>query len=261
MGRGRPPDRRTRRQAAADDATRELEKKLGRMLRDGRLRAHLRQVDAANRAGISQSQWSALELGRQRATLPVFNRAAFAIGGSLDAYIRETSAADRPRDAVHLKIQNLIIQVAAPGAWKSLPEELIDREARTSRAADVLLERTNRLDQVREYAIWDVRDWIDDVGAAVRDFVRRTAALERFAISRMAGDEPLPRTGGVFVVRATTRNRALVSENRHFFAARFPGSAITWLRALQEPAAKIPGAAALVWVSVDGERMYPSRLG
>jgi transcriptional regulator with XRE-family HTH domain len=236
-------------------------RKLGAMLRDGRRRTHRTQAEAAFRAGISRSEWSGLELGRKSATMATLNRAAHAVGGSLEACIRETSAADRPRDAVHLKAQNLIIATSAGGAWKPLPEVLIDREARTSSAADVLLERLSRAEGVREYALWDIREWIDDVGGAVRDFTRRVAGLERFAISRMAGDEPLPRTGGVFVLRATSRNRELVHENRPFFAARFPSSALGWLRTLEDPEAPIPSEAALVWVNVEGDRLYASRLG
>ena len=84
-----------------------------------------------------------------------------------------------------------------------------------------MLERTSSIDQVREYAIWDIHDWVEDAGAAVRDFTRRLDGLERFAIARMGGDEPLPRAGGVFVLRATTRNRRLVSEHRAFFERGF----------------------------------------
>jgi len=60
-------------------------------------------------------------------------------------------------------------------------------------------------------ALWSVTDWIDDVGAIVRDFVRRVDAVERYAIARMLPDEQLPRTGGCWVVRATQRNRRLTA--------------------------------------------------
>jgi hypothetical protein len=159
-----------------------------------------------------------------------------------------------------LKTQNLIIRRSLRGDWTPLPEELIDREARTSRAADVLLHRVSPIDGIREYALWDVRDWINDAGAAVRDCARRVAALERFAIARMGGNEPLPRTSCVFVVRATSRNRRLIGDHRHFFRARFPGSARLWLEALEHNDVLIPGQMALVWVTFDGERLLASRL-
>lgn len=260
MGRRRPPAKRTPLQGRADDASAALAMKIGRLLKDGRTRYRMTQTQASALAGISRSEWSGLELGRKRGpTLPTLNRAAFAVGGSLDAWIKQTSAADLPRDSVHLRHQELIIRLGIGGWWKSLPEELIDREARTSRAADVLLTR-RAADGVREYAIWDVRDWIDDVGAGVRDFMRRLDAIDRLAVARMVADDPLPRTGGCFVVRATTRNRHLIRDHRHFFGARFPGSGHAWLAALQDPHANLPKEPALIWVAVNGERLFPVRL-
>jgi hypothetical protein len=253
----RKPERRTPTQAAADRAATELAKKLGKMLADGRRRSGLKQSDAAARAGISRGRWGDLEVRSDPgATLATLSRAAAAVGGSLEAYIRETSAADAPRDSVHLKNQNLVIGLSKAGGWTALPEEFIDREARTSRAADVLLERTSSVDRTREYSLWDIHDWIEDAGAAVRNFARRVDGLEQFAIARMASDEELPRTGGVFVLRATRRNRDLVQENRHFFKARFPGAAKSWLASLRDTAAPVPREAALVWVSVNGERLF-----
>jgi hypothetical protein len=138
------------------------------------------------------------------------------------------------------------------------PEEFIDREARTSRAADVLLYR-RRPGQPAEYALWSVTDWIDDVGAIVRDFVRRVDAVERYAIAH--ADEHMPRAGGCWVVRATQRNRRLIGEHRHFFSARFPGSGRAWLASLTIAEAPLPREPALIWVSVNGERLFPARLG
>ncbi|MEX2548157.1 MAG: helix-turn-helix transcriptional regulator [Chloroflexota bacterium] len=260
MGRGKRPAKRTPLQVAADEASIELAKKLGRMLKDGRVRSRQTQARAADRGGISQSEWSALELGRNAATVPTLNRAAAAVGGSLDAWIRQTSAAGLPRDAVHLRHQELIIRLGIGGKWKALPEEFIDRDARTSRAADVLLTRRNPTDAVDEYAFWDVWDWFDDIGASVRDFGRRMDAVDRYATARMRTDK-LPRVGGCFVVRATTRNRRLIADHRHFFSARFPGSGHAWLRALQDPAAPLPSEPALIWVSVRGDRLFPARHG
>ncbi|HEY4659138.1 MAG TPA: helix-turn-helix domain-containing protein [Gemmatimonadaceae bacterium] len=254
------PVRRTSLQARADEASDELARKLGRMLRDGRLRLRLKQAEATARAGLSPSEWSVLELGRSPATVPTINRAAFAVGGSLDAWIKETSAADRPRDAVHLRHQELIIRLSTGGAWQPLPEEFLDREARTSRAADVLLTR-RPTDRPREYALWEVSDWIEDAGAVVRDFTRRLAAVDRYAVARMQDAEPVPSTGGCWLVRATQRNRTLIAEHRHFFRARFSGSGRAWLAALTKPRQPLPTQPALLWVSVNGERIFPARLG
>lgn len=236
-------------------------RRLGRALKDGRSQLRWTQAQAASLAGISRSEWSELERGKTVATVPMINRAAFALGGSLEAFVRRTTATDRPRDAVHLMAQELIIRTALSGGWRALPEELIDREARTSRAADVLLTRRCRSDGVDEYAIVDVRDWLDDVGAIVRDFARRTDAVDRYAVARMRNDAHLPRTGGCIVIRATRRNRAIIGEHRNFFRARFPGSGRAWLEALTRTDATLPVKPALVWITVNAERLFPARLG
>lgn len=184
-----------------------------------------------------------------------------ALGTDLRGYLERTSSAGQPRDAVHLRHQELIIRTAAAGGWQALPEAALDRDARTSRAMDVLLQRAG------EYALTEIWDWFDDVGAALRDWDRRLDALERYALARLvpgSGDRlhPLdsPRTGGCWVVRATIRNRGLVGEHRHVFRSRFPGSAHAWLVALSS-SRPMPDKPALLWVSVDGTRLFPARLG
>ena len=102
-------------------------------------------------------------------------------------------------------------------------------------------------------------DWFDDVGWSQRDFGRRLLATERYAIARMSGDE-LPVASGCWVVRATRRNRLLVAQHANLFRARFPGSGHAWLEALTTPEAAMRREPALLWVSVDGTRLYASRL-
>lgn len=237
------------------------------MLKDSRLQPRVTQKHAAGKAGISQSAWSRLELGDPRASVTTWGRAAVAVGGSLEAYIRRASAAGQPRDAVHLRHQELIIRIATAGGWQALPEEPIDRDARTSRGADVLLRRLYsrpgraNTPERAEYALVEIWDWFDDVGAPIRAWTSRLAAVDRYAVARMRGDESLPRTGGCWVVRATHRNRALVHDHGHFFHARFPGSSQAWLRALSDRTAEMPIEPALVWVSVKGDRLFPARIG
>ncbi|MEO6349833.1 MAG: helix-turn-helix transcriptional regulator [Candidatus Limnocylindrales bacterium] len=264
MGRKNRAARRTPIQAAADRQSDELAARLGLMLRDARQQRRITQREASERAGLSPSTWSWLEIGRDgRVTLATVNRAAIAVGSSLNVYLKQTSAAGQPRDAVHLRNQELVIRTAAPGLWQALPEELIDREARTSRAADVLLHRAASVlvGQPACYALVEVWDWFDDVGAAAREWGRRLDAVNRYSIARMATDSPLPLTSGCWVVRATQRNRRLVNEHSGFFRSRFPGSAQAWLTALTNPAAPMPSQPALLWVTVKGDRIFPSRLG
>jgi hypothetical protein len=61
------------------------------------------------------------------------------------------------------------------------------------------------------------------------------------------------------VVRATNRNRALVSELHSLFAARFHGSGREWLAALRTTS-PLPTNPALLWISIEGDRIWPARL-
>jgi hypothetical protein len=222
----------------------------------------LTQAKAAAAAGISRGEWSGLELGKRDATLWIVNRAAHAVGGKLRAYVEETSAATLPKDAVHLRNQELVLRTAAPGAWRGQPEATIDRDAGRSRHADVLLERRGTAGPgATEYALFEVIDWFEDVGAPTRDWARRLDAVEKRAIARMVGEEFVPRISGCWLVRATRRNRQLVSEHRHFFRARFPGSGRAWLAALTDTATAMPAQPALLWVDVGGTRIFAARLG
>lgn len=197
-----------------------------------------------------------------RRPLATWNRAAVAVGVSLDAWIKQTAATTSHRDAVHLRNQELVPRLSKSGGWSGLAEEFLDREARTTRAADVLLVRFSNTNPARrEYALWDVTDWIEDAGAVVRDFTRRLAAVDRYALARMLGDEPVPKTAGCWLVRATRRSRELIAEHRHFFRGRFPGSGRAWLAALSNPAAAMPTQPALFRVDVRGTRIYAARVG
>ncbi|CAN5633717.1 hypothetical protein BH23CHL7_BH23CHL7_00010 [soil metagenome] len=183
-----------------------------------------------------------------------------AVDSNLDAHLKLATATSQPRDAVHLRHQELVLRVAAGGGWRGLPEELIDREAKTSRAADVLLFRPRPRPAPDEFALAEVFDWFADVGGSLRDWQRRLDGLERHAIARMR-DDKLPSTSGMWIVRATTRNRALIRDHAMLFRARFDGSARAWLEALAQPDRAMPKAPALLWVNVSGERLYQARLG
>ena len=236
----------------------DLAMRLGAALRNARRHAKLNQAEAAARAGLSQTTWSSLEVDRDpRYTLLTWDRAAHAVGSTLDAFIKGASAADQPRDLAHLKGQELLITSAASGGWTSLAEEFIDRDARSSRAADVLLHR-HIPPHPPDYALMEIFDWFPDLGDPMRAWSSRLDAVERYAISRM-GSETLPHVSGCWVVRATQRNKQLFKDLSGVFASRFPADPRRWLRALTTPDVQMPEDAALLWVTVSGDRLFGSR--
>jgi hypothetical protein len=191
--------------------------------------------------------------------LLTWDRAAHAVGTTLSAYLPQASAADQPRDAVHLRNQELVLRTARSGGWRGAPEQALDRELTRSRHGDVVLSR-HRADSAAEWCLVEVVDWLADVGESVRDFDRRLAALDRFAVARMRGDA-VPQSGGIWLLRATTRNRRLVADHREFFRGRFPGSGRAWLATLLDPRSPMPSEPALLWVDVGGTRIFAARLG
>lgn len=254
--RRRTRTRRTTRQVASDHRATEIAAQLGRALHNARTTRRLSQLSVAEAAGVSQSTVSELERGRGAGmTLLVWSRATRAAGTDLRAYLEQATAADQPRDAVHLRNQELIIHSAQPGGWAAHPEAAIGRAPGRSRSVDILLTRP------RELAVMEVHDWPDDIGAAARDWDRRLADAEAWAISRLPpGDLDVPRVSGCWVLRATRRNRELVRTHPGFFAARFPGSGRAWLAALSSAEHPMPAAPGILWASVDGTRLYAARL-
>jgi transcriptional regulator with XRE-family HTH domain len=253
--------RRTPLHVAADARAADLARSLGRALRDARVRRGLRQIDVGALAALSGSTISELERGRGHdVSLLAWIRAARAAGTDLRAYLETASAAGSPRDAVHLRNQDLVIRMAASGGWRARPEAAFDQDPARSRSADVLLRR-HRAGLI-EHLFVDIWDWFDDVGSSLRSFERTLARVEAHVIATLAPTASVDhvRVSGLWVVRATTRNRQLLAAHRHLFRARFPGSSTQALKALTDQATPPPEESTWLWVSVSGDRLFSARL-
>jgi transcriptional regulator with XRE-family HTH domain len=257
--------RRTSTQALADKHATRLAGTLGRALREARQVTGQSQRAVGDGAGLAQATVSRAENGEGGVfTLQTWARLSLAAGSVLRAYLDRVSAADQPRDAVHLRVQELLLRLAAPGGWRGMAEMPLDDASRGSRFVDVALERA--ISSAPEVAVLEVVDWLEDVGAGLRDWQRRLARADQLATARLTLDDAhrnrpvVPRVGGCWVLRATRRNRRLVREHQHIFRTRFPGSASAWIRSLGTRAT-MPEQSALLWVSVDGRRLWPGRLG
>jgi transcriptional regulator with XRE-family HTH domain len=256
---------------------RELAVRLGTALREGRLKAGATQAVIAERARVSQPYVSGLERGRgSTASVEVWASLAEAVGLQLAAFLEMTSGATRPRDYEHLKRQQLIIATAAEGGWQAKPELAVDQGWTNSRAVDVCLERAASA----EVIVVEVWDFFDDVGVAIRGLDGKLVAVTRryAAVRGRAEVHDTPGTSdgatgpgatdwggwrvrGLFVVRGTRRNRALVREFGGIFRARFEGSSEAVIASLGDPARPFPPEDALVWTDVAGARLIPARLG
>jgi transcriptional regulator with XRE-family HTH domain len=256
--------RRTPTQASADRRADEVAAYLGRGLRDARRTSGKTQAEVASIAGVARSLISEMEHGHgAHLTLLVWTRVARAAGSELRAYLERATATDQPRDAVHLRAQELIVRTAESGGWRAQPERAIDLDPGRSRVGDVVLTRGPSPALAAELALVEVYDWIDDAGEAFRSWDRRLATVEARAIALAPpnSDATTMRASGVWLLRATRTNRRLVAAHRALFRARFPGSGAAWLRALGDPTQHMPQTPALLWISVSGDRLYPARLG
>lgn len=248
------PDRHRRRAGTHRRRGREraiqVARRIGVGLRDARRRAGLRQVDIAERAGISQSFCSRLERGLVTSvSLETLAACAEAVGHQLAAFLELAPGATPPRDIEHLRRQRLVIETATGGGWRAIPEAALPDDGPRPRSIDVLLRRPTR----RETAVVEIVDYLADVGDAIRNLEAKELAI--------ANREPGGTVAGLLLVRRTRRNRQVVSDLHPLFAARYPGPSSAWLRALRDPTAPMPGATGFAWTSVQGDRLIAARLG
>lgn len=229
----------------------DLSRRLGVSLRESRLRQGRLQREVAAEAGISQNWVSMIERGQGAgASLETWAAVTAAVDEQLVVYLERAPGATLPRDHAHLQGQEFVIRTSRPGGWRPMPEAAIDPLAYRSRSVDVLLERRAH----REIAIVEIWDWFDDIGAALRSLDGKVEAVR--AQNTAAGY----RASGLWVVRATRRNRALVAELHALFAAKFPAPSRAWLRTLDDADAPMPAESGFVWADVHATRLFAARL-
>lgn len=191
-------------------------------------------------AGISQSCWSDLERGKDAlVSLRVWVRAADAVGSGLRAYLEARTGTTQPRDAVHLRHQELVASTAARGGWSVKAEQPVAPAG----AADLVLTREG------ETALVEVWNWLADVGEAFRSWDRKLERLRPAdpAASGCLGDPrdaPQPAAGG---------------RPSHPLQRAIPRFVCGMDNALENLDAPIPDAAAVLWVSVRGDRLVAAR--
>lgn len=225
---------------------------LGRRVRAARMRRRLTQAALAQRIGISRSRLADLERGRgARAPFSTW----FALGSALDTELRIAFGRDPqepPADAGHLAIQELVLRLGRAAGFDGefeLPTGATDR----GHSIDVcLLDRRKRRLVITE--CWNA---IGDLGAASRSTDRKRAEAHAFAGAK-GWEDGTYEIGTCWVVRATKRNRQLMSRYPHIFQARFPGSSQAWVR-VRTGGGPIPAGAGLVWTDVGASRIFAHR--
>ena len=230
-----------------DRLTDETVRRLGRAIRAARIRRRLTQAQLGERIGVSQSEISRFEIGLGSGTAigTWLALAAVLAGGRGSTLARDWR--DEPPDAGHLDVQELLLRLAsAIGAHGRF--ELAVGRADPTHSVDVFVRDDGR----RRLIVEEAWNSIGDIGAGARSFERKLAATRELAIAICAGNPYEVR--GVWIVKATRRNRLLVIRYPEIFARWFSGSSRQWVEALTTGATP-PLEPGLVWCDVAATRL------
>ncbi|MGH2475475.1 MAG: helix-turn-helix domain-containing protein, partial [Candidatus Limnocylindrales bacterium] len=202
----------------------EQQARIGASIEAMRERRGWTRTELARRAGLGRMVESRMERGVGRPDLDAFQRIAVAFGRPLIVSFGGADPAEQPADAGHLAMQELILALGR-GTGYTGSFELTTRPAEPWRSADVGLAAPAHR-RLLHVECWNT---IGDVGAAARSSSRKLAELQDLATALWGDDATV---GLVWVVRSTSRNRALVARYPEVFASRFPGSSRRWVAAL-----------------------------
>jgi transcriptional regulator with XRE-family HTH domain len=234
-----------------DRLTHETVARLGQRLRAARVRRRVTQAQLGGMVGLSQSEISRLELGQGSGAPIGVWLALAAVIGLQPRFEFARDWRDEPVDAGHLAVQELLLRLARVGGAVGRFELPVGSSDPTH-FVDVLV----RDDRRRRLIVEEAWNSIHDIGASVRSFQRKLALARDLAISS-GGDRPYT-VHGVWVVRATKRNRDLIARYPEIFGRQFPGSSRAWVNAL-ERGTQPPDEPGLVWCDGRATRLIPWR--
>jgi len=241
--------RRSRLDVDADRHGREQRARIGGDVRASRERRHWTQQRLADRSGIDRQVVGRIERGTTRLDLDALQRIGAALGRRLEVRLGRDPL-EETIDAGHLAMQELVLRSGRAAGYTG-SFELPTRPAEPWRSIDVGLGSPMR----RTLLIVECWNTIGDVGAAARSTARKVTEAEDLAAGRWGSGAT---AAGVWVVRASARNRALVARYPEVFASRFPGSSRAWLRALTVGEAPPPDPG-LVWCDIGATRLFEWR--
>jgi transcriptional regulator with XRE-family HTH domain len=248
---GRQRMRRSARAREIDSASDQLVRQLGRAVRAARRRRHLTQAQLGDAIGLSQGEISRLELGLgSGAPMRVWLGLA-AVLGLRPLFELGRDPQEDAIDAGHLAIQELLLRYAAATGCSGT-FELPIHASDPAHSVDVFVRDDNR----RRLIVEEAWNSIGDIGASARSFDRKLAAAGELAAA-LSGERPYA-VHGVWIIRATQRNRALVARYPEIFGRRFPGSSRAWVLAISTGTAA-PAEPGLVWCDAAATRLLEWR--
>lgn len=220
--------------------------RLGGQVKAMRTRRRWSQEDLATRADLGRLVIGRAERAVGRVELETLERIALVLGVPLTVGFGRDGLED-VADAGHLAVQEMVLRLGRANGFHA-QFELPTRPSEPWRSIDVVL-GSERRRLVIAVECWNT---IGDLGAATRASRRKAAEVQDLAVGRWGAEA---RTGLVWVVRETSRNRALVGRYPEIFATVFTGSSRAWLTSLTA-AAEPPTAPGLVWCDVATGRLH-----
>ena len=191
---------------------------LGPRIRAARLRRKWTQAMLGQKVGLTASRIGQIEAGRD--TGPGIE-VLFSLSVVFDIPLKVEFGRDaeaEPVDAGHLKMQELgLLLGRQTGFGRTF--ELSTKPANPSYSIDVgLRDDTRRLLIIEE--CWNT---FGNVNASIRSTRRKIAETEAMAVA-IGGERGPYKVAGVWIVRDTRANRALIARYPEVFASAFPGS-------------------------------------
>jgi transcriptional regulator with XRE-family HTH domain len=220
--------------------------RLGGQVKAMRKRRRWSQADLATRADVGRMVIGRAERAAGSVELETLERIALVLEVPLTVGFGRDGLED-VADAGHLAVQEIVLRIGRANGFGG-QFELPTRPNEPWRSVDVVLgSEPRRLAVAVE--CWNT---IGDLGAATRSSRRKAAEVQDLATGRWGAEG---RAGLVWVVRETTRNRALVARYPEIFGSAFAGSSRPWLAALTA-GAEPPTAPGLVWCDVATSRLH-----
>jgi transcriptional regulator with XRE-family HTH domain len=206
------------------------DRRVGRVVREVRIRRGWRQEDLAAAAGVSQALISRIERGRiERLTVRRLRTigAAMDISMSIDAWWRAGDV-DRLIDRGHAALVEFVVGELRDHGWLTRVEVTFnnfgDRES-----ADIVAWHP----ATRTLLIIEVKTRIGDVQATASTFERKVRILPG-VLAREEGWDPAV-VGRMLVIADTRANRAIVREHQQIFASIWPELTAATRRWIRKP--------------------------
>lgn len=231
---------------------RRLASSLGGVVREARQRRRMTQTELGRRVGLSQARISSIERGMGLGLgLHLWVALGLAVGRPLSvAFSRSIDADAALADAGHLEIQEYLLEVGRRNGRRGAFESP-SRPADPSHSIDVFEE------DALHGCLLVLEAWnrFGDFGAATRSSDRKVAEVIASAARSATG----LKVCHCWILRDTAANRIITRRLPEILAARFRGSSVSWVAALERGAAP-PAEPGIVWFDPSQRRLRPIRL-